>query len=230
MTRATIRTYRHGLGDCHLVTLMGKDNKAPYRILIDCGVILGTPDAAAKMTAVMDDVVTASNGRIDLLVATHEHWDHVSGFVQAADSFAKLKVGEVWLAWTEDPQDKDAKELAASKGKALAMLQDSALHLQQTGSTANPLFVSLAEFFGMAAGATTRDALEAVRSKAKKKNPGIATPPTHRWNCQTLMRASTCWGRPAIPRCSNAWTHPARTQKRRTRTHWPVLPQPCSPR
>lgn len=167
MTRATVRTYRHGLGDCHLVTLMGK-NEATYRILVDCGVILGTPDAASKMTEVMDDVLKESTGRVDLLVATHEHWDHVSGFVQAADSFAKLKVGEVWMAWTENPEDKNAKELAASKGKALEMLHDSALHLQQSGSTASPLFVSLAEFFGMAAGATTRDALEAVRGRAKQ--------------------------------------------------------------
>jgi len=176
-TRATVRTYRHGLGDCHLVTLLGK-NKAEFRILLDCGVILGTPDAATAMKAVMDDVVKESKGQVDLLVATHEHWDHVSGFVQAADSFAKLKVGQVWLAWTEDPEDKDAKELLATKGKALKMLQDSALHLQSFGAADSPLFVSLAEFFGMAAGATTRDALEAVRSKAKPRYCDPSDAPT----------------------------------------------------
>ena len=42
-----------------------------------------------------------------MLVVTHEHWDHVSGFVQARDAARpdKLTVGEVWLAWTEKPDD-----------------------------------------------------------------------------------------------------------------------------
>lgn len=176
-TRATIRTYRHGLGDCHLVTLFGAAGRT-FRILIDCGIILGTPGAAQKMTGVMDDVLKASEGKVDLLVATHEHWDHVSGFVQAADSFAKLQVGQVWLAWTEDPADQDAKALLDSKGKALQSLQASALHLQKSGAVDNPLFVSLAEFFGMAAGPTTRDALEAVRSKAEPRYCDPSDPPT----------------------------------------------------
>ena len=165
-TRATIRTYRHGLGDCHLVTLRGKD--MAFRILIDCGVILGTPNAKVLMTQVMDDILQETEGKVDLLVATHEHWDHVSGFGQAAESFEKLEAGQVWMAWTEDPNDEGARELAASKGRALKLLQDAALHLQGLGDVQDaPLFVSLAEFFGMAAGVTTRSALEAVRAKAE---------------------------------------------------------------
>ena len=45
--RATVRTYRHGLGDCHLVTLSAPgSNRRDYPIMIDCGVILGTPTPA----------------------------------------------------------------------------------------------------------------------------------------------------------------------------------------
>ncbi|UDF34092.1 UNVERIFIED_ORG: hypothetical protein LHJ69_16040 [Shinella sp. XGS7] len=174
--RARIRTYRHGLGDCHLVTLFGK-NKATYKILIDCGVILGTPDAKALMTRVMDDVRDASGGRVDLLVATHEHWDHVSGFAQAAESFSKLEVGEVWMAWTEDPKDDQARELLAAKGNALAALRGASLHLNTgLGATEPALFESLAEFFGMAAGPTTKDALEAVRARAGNGGPRYCDP------------------------------------------------------
>ena len=50
--RATIRMYRQGLGDCFLITLPRKKSAKPYRILIDCGVILGTEDAITKMTNV----------------------------------------------------------------------------------------------------------------------------------------------------------------------------------
>ena len=55
--RAKIRVYRHGLGDCFLITLPRKKSASPYRILIDCGVILGTADAITKMTNVVEDIV-----------------------------------------------------------------------------------------------------------------------------------------------------------------------------
>lgn len=167
VSRATIRTYRHGLGDCHLVTLRGNGKKA-FRILIDCGVILGTPGAKTLMTNVLDDVIKETKGKVNLLVVTHEHWDHVSGFGLAAESFSNLKAEQVWMAWTEDPKDKDAKELAESKGKALKLLQGAALHLQGFGDVQDtPLFLSLTEFFGTAAGVTTKNAMEAVRAKAE---------------------------------------------------------------
>lgn len=174
--RATIRTYRHGLGDCHLVTLHGK-NSSKYRILIDCGVILGTPNAKALMTGVMNSIIKETKGKVDLLVATHEHWDHVSGFGQAAEAFSKLKVGEVWMAWTENPKDKDARELLASKQASIALLEDAAMHLQSLNPVGeSPLFVSLADFYGFAANVTTRSALEAVRDKAKPGSPRYCDP------------------------------------------------------
>jgi hypothetical protein len=162
--RATVRTYRHGLGDCHLVTLYGTAG-ATYTIMIDCGVILGTPDATTLMTGVMDHIVASTGGKIDLLVATHEHWDHVSGFAQAAESFAKLKVGAVWLGWTEDPKDPDAKKLRGERDQALALLQAAAARMQIDGSGAPSLLSSVLDFFGAAAGATTASALEMVRAK-----------------------------------------------------------------
>ncbi|WP_397453330.1 hypothetical protein [Pseudomonas sp. NA-150] len=164
--RATVRTYRHGLGDCHLLTLYGAGD-ATYRILIDCGVILGTENAASKMTQVMDDVVLASGGKVDLLVATHKHWDHVSGFMQASAAFAKLAVGEVWMAWTEDPQDAQAKSLQADHDQALAMLQGVAARMQMDDPDNDHALNDLLGFFGAAARVTTQTALDAVRAKGK---------------------------------------------------------------
>src|SRR5258707_7814035 len=81
-----VRMYRQGLGDCFLITLPRKSG-APYFILIDCGVILGTPDPAARMQSVLNDIILSTGRHIDLLLATHEHWDHLSGFLQAKDLF-----------------------------------------------------------------------------------------------------------------------------------------------
>src|SRR5262245_19608693 len=81
--RAKIRMYRQGLGDCFLITLPRTSGDRPYYVLIDCGVVLGTADASNKMTNVVENIATVTKGEIDLLLATHEHWDHLSGFVQA---------------------------------------------------------------------------------------------------------------------------------------------------
>ncbi len=83
--RAKVRMYRQGLGDCFLIPLPRSDNDRPYSILIDCGVILGTADASTKLTEVVENIIATTQGEIDLLLATHEHWDHLSGFVQAKE-------------------------------------------------------------------------------------------------------------------------------------------------
>src|SRR5262249_40348688 len=76
--------------------------------------------------------------KVDVLAITHEHWDHLSGFTQAPDSFAKLGVGAVWVAWTEDPKDDLANqlrtELGAAKQKLVACA--NALHAVGDGATA----------------------------------------------------------------------------------------------
>ena len=130
--------------------------------MIDCGVILGTSDAAAKMQDVLKSIVATTSGHIDLLIVTHEHWDHLSGFIQARDLFAKLKVDKVWLAWTEDPDDELAKKLRAEH-QALRMALTSAcarLQLEAGGRAAIDGFL---EFFGAAGQGTTGDALKIVK-------------------------------------------------------------------
>ena len=57
-----------------------------------------------------DVVTTRPAASLDRLVVTHEHWDHLSGFLQARSDLRHAStVGEVWLAWTEDPHDELAQ-------------------------------------------------------------------------------------------------------------------------
>jgi hypothetical protein len=175
--RAKVRMYRQGLGDCFLISLPRNDGTGrPFYLMIDCGVVLGTPDPGSIMTKVMDHIVQTTGGKVDVLVATHEHWDHLSGFVQASPSFDKLQVGQVWLAWTENPDDDLTKKLKAEKGRALAALRMGLSHLQLANDAqAAPdtqgidELTSVLEFFGMARGATTSDALKSVRAKVGDK-------------------------------------------------------------
>jgi len=168
--RAKVRMYRQGLGDCFLVSLKRSGNSPDYKILIDCGVILGTPDPTTIMTKVVDDIVAATHGEVDLLLATHEHWDHLSGFIQAAASFERLKVGQVWLAWTEDPADPLAAQLRRERRNAIAALQIAANTLRMSGSDAAAgdadIISDMLGFFGAAGSGTTGDALNRVKSMA----------------------------------------------------------------
>ena len=118
--------YRGMLGDCYLIRIVDGDRRST--ILIDCGMLLGSPDADARMAAIADDIVKETGGTLDLLVVTHEHWDHISGFSQAQHIFldpARLKIANLWMAWTENPDDPQARALRArfdKTGTALAAL------------------------------------------------------------------------------------------------------------
>ncbi len=157
--------YRQGLGDCFLITLRRNKGK-PYFIMIDCGVILGTPVATEKMTRVVNDIVTTTGGHVDLLIATHEHWDHLSGFIQAKDAFSKLTVDEVWLGWTEDPDDTLARKLR-SEHQALRLALGSACARLRFGRGGVSIADSMLEFFGAAGQGTTADALKVVKGRGK---------------------------------------------------------------
>ena len=164
--RAKVRMYRQGLGDCFLVTLPRKNGTGggdPYRIMIDCGVILGTENAAEKMTRVVDDIARETNGHVDLLLATHLHWDHLSGFTQAEASFKNLKVDRVWMPWTEDPEDPKGRALGQQRDSALNALRMDVSRMNVAGATETASEVSgLLDFFGLAA-ASTPNALDNAR-------------------------------------------------------------------
>jgi glyoxylase-like metal-dependent hydrolase (beta-lactamase superfamily II) len=122
--RVRIRMYRQGLGDCFLLGFPaangpGENGKSFY-MLIDCGVVLGTSNPQDMMQAVVADIGETTGHHIDLLVATHEHWDHLSGFLQARDLFDKIQIDRVWLAWTENPTDPLANKLRKERRTAEA--------------------------------------------------------------------------------------------------------------
>jgi len=173
----SIRMYRQGLGDCFLLAFPGAKSGETYHVLIDCGVIFGNPQPVEKMTAVAKDILDATGGELDLLVITHEHFDHVSGFLQAAPVFEKLLVHNVWFAWTEDPDDALANELRRDFQRTLAAL-GAALSRAR-----NPLSMSgvqnILGFFGdpsnlAASGSSdTASAMKAIREMAKKSKGDI---------------------------------------------------------
>lgn len=153
--RLRIRLYRHGLGDC-LLLRFARDEGGTFNVLIDCGLISVAPAAKDTMTQVAEDIASACGEHIDVVVMTHEHWDHASGFSahQAKAVFDRLKVSEAWYAWTEDPRNALGKRLrkerqvrvealeAARRG--MAAMTNSPLALERSKAVGN-----LLQFFGI---------------------------------------------------------------------------------
>lgn len=111
----TVRMYRQGHGDCFLLALPREGGGAPYYVLIDCGVKPGSQaflDHKAPIGDIVKHVHDACGGKLDLVILTHEHQDHLNGIWKEKDPYFKdFKIDEAWLAWTEDPDNALANEL-----------------------------------------------------------------------------------------------------------------------
>jgi hypothetical protein len=178
--RLRIRLYRHGLGDCILLRFRKDDSEDTFNVLIDCGLISVAEKPKEKMLRVAQDIGKACNGHLDVVVMTHEHWDHVSGFhaSQAREVFDTMSIGEVWYGWTEDPRNELGRRLRAERAEklnALASAVNAFAHMPGMESRAKELG-SMLGFFGLKPGeppgtriGRTRDAFEYLQGKQDVK-------------------------------------------------------------
>lgn len=199
-----VRMYRGILGDCFLIATEVEGVRK--HILIDCGVLQSVPSGAElarklpdavrqqpalarlgevvsgneRIKAVVADIQKATGGVIDLVVVTHEHFDHLSGFALGQELFEKMAFNEVWMAWTEDPADEKGQALRARFKQAKATLKSAVEVGLKLGLNDERLAMAdaLSAFIGPGddlGGApsgtsgkvrTTRDMIDFVRSRA----------------------------------------------------------------
>jgi len=114
--KVRVRMYRQGFGDCFLLTFT--EHGKSTHMLIDCGVHSSHPGGPTRIKEVVSHIKKETDGELSVLVVTHEHWDHVSGFDHARETFKTFKVGESWSSWTEDPDDAAAKTIRGQYAKA----------------------------------------------------------------------------------------------------------------
>ena len=108
-----IRMYRQGLGDCFLLTFM-RQGKDDFNMMLDCGLLQRTTNGRAIMRTVVQNIEAtlsvqkeidgAAKKWLDVVVLTHQHADHISGFSQAQDIFDRIHFGEVWTSWLDNKQ------------------------------------------------------------------------------------------------------------------------------
>jgi hypothetical protein len=102
-----IITYQVGFGDCFLLRFHYAGGARPRAVLIDFG---STKEADFKLAEVAREIAKDSGGKLDVVVGTHRHKDHVHGFAVNKSGagpgkvIADLEPSAVVLPWTEDPK------------------------------------------------------------------------------------------------------------------------------
>ncbi|MCE5216561.1 hypothetical protein LLH03_05940 [bacterium] len=111
---ARVTMYDVEFGDCFLLAIPYTGG-ATRHLLIDCG----THKAPrGHMLKVAQKVAEDCGGKLDAIVATHRHSDHISAFGEdgPGEVFAKLKPDLVVQPWTEDPEA-DSKYEGPAEGE-----------------------------------------------------------------------------------------------------------------
>lgn len=114
-----VRMYRVGFGDFFLLTVRGADG-TPLHVLIDCGVHAANLNSIG---AAIDQLAKDTGGRLALVIMTHRHADHISGFGTGKDAFSKFTVERVWMSWFENPKSPAAAKFQATLTALAANLQ-----------------------------------------------------------------------------------------------------------
>lgn len=133
--------YRHGFGDCFLLRYFTAENCC-FSMLIDCGlkhndsvegVTIG--EVAKDIEEVLLEGQTDKTAPVlDVLLVTHEHWDHVSGFHPDKKLFDHFSIEKIWMAWTENPADKEAEFIRKHIEKNLTALSLATEKLKESKS------------------------------------------------------------------------------------------------
>lgn len=133
----SIRMYCIGTGDCFVIKFYRAD-RTPFTMMIDCGSCRGDKTWFVPYITHLAKYV---DEKIDLLVVTHEHLDHVNGFYKCADIFRTIEIKNAWFAWTENPEDpggeaaelqKKRKTMRAALGMALSEIKKQESDIQKS--------------------------------------------------------------------------------------------------
>src|SRR5438552_1242263 len=102
--RIQMRMYNVGFGDCFLLRIPTAEGER--RMLVDCGYHSQGKGKFSDADLVKQIRKDLDGETLDVVVATHRHQDHISGFGEK-DAWKGIPVEEVWLPFTVNPDTAD---------------------------------------------------------------------------------------------------------------------------
>lgn len=100
-TQIQLRMYNVGFGDCFLLRIPTDDGER--RMLVDCGYHSQGKGKFSDIELVNQIKADLDGEPLNVVVATHRHQDHISGFGEK-ELWKGIAVEEVWLPFTADPE------------------------------------------------------------------------------------------------------------------------------
>jgi beta-lactamase superfamily II metal-dependent hydrolase len=158
-----IRAYNVGCGDCVYVRIPGPDGG--FNILIDCGkkgddeLLKKAVEHLAKELPVGS---TPEKRRLDLIVATHRHEDHIKGFDPRW--FDNIEVKSIWLSVAMDPKHPQSTGVNALH----AFVTRAMRSLTENGHALSPEIELLTSMYGV-----SNDVADQVLMETLPKKNGI---------------------------------------------------------
>ncbi len=169
-----VRLYGQGVGDCFLLAFPPQEEDgAPCYMVIDCGIALGTPQRVERTEAIVADLAAATGGKIDILVITHQHFDHVSSFRDTYGAWQNIEVQNLYLSWTETTAEKGEVKGRKQFEEVLKRAAEAAIgHATPEELASRPTLAAQADFLGFTPGEKPKDlddAMEFARSLSRSE-------------------------------------------------------------
>ena len=158
-----IRAYNVGCGDCIHVRIPGP--QGGFNILIDCGKkgddkLLKT--AVEHLEQQLPPGSALGKKRLDLIVATHRHEDHIKGFDPRW--FKNIEVKDIWLSVAMDPKHPQAQGVNGLHAFAMQAMRE----LMDSGQALSPEVELLASMYGV-----SNEAADTLLMETLPKHNGI---------------------------------------------------------
>src|SRR5204863_3543462 len=73
----------------------------------------------------VDHMAQETGKHLALIIVTHRHADHVTGFSKCKEVFKTFTVDRIWMSWYEDPKDDKALAIQANIAAVAGQLRQS---------------------------------------------------------------------------------------------------------